>query len=249
MDFFGQLGIDWTLLAAQMVNFGLLLIILSKFLYRPILKRIEKDEKELEQIKIQKEFLEKEKSDFLTKKEQQLIEVKRLSEKILKEAEEIATEIKNTAKEQAEREKTFLLKQARQQIKSKAKAEAKNYAVKFKKEIISNICQNLDLNLTEEEKKIFQQSFFANLLKDIASLPDQFSQTSNLPLVLESALPVNKQQLQGLNDSLDKKLGKKVKVNRKQNKKLISGFRLQIDGILLSQNLFDTVKNAARKTK
>lgn len=34
-------GVNWKLLLVQVVNFGLLLIVLHKFLYRPILKMIE----------------------------------------------------------------------------------------------------------------------------------------------------------------------------------------------------------------
>ena len=64
MELLGNLGIDVSLLIAQMINFGLLLWLLTKFLYRPIVKRIEKDEKELKQARIQKKELEQQKNSF-----------------------------------------------------------------------------------------------------------------------------------------------------------------------------------------
>jgi len=43
MELLGKLGVDPRLLLAQIVNFGLLLLILNKFLYKPLIKKIEKD--------------------------------------------------------------------------------------------------------------------------------------------------------------------------------------------------------------
>lgn len=44
-ELFSKLGIDWRLLAAQVVNFGILLFLLQRFLYRPMLKML--DERKL----------------------------------------------------------------------------------------------------------------------------------------------------------------------------------------------------------
>ena len=69
-DLFSKLGIDWQLLAAQLVNFTILIAILYKLLYKPMLdmfqkrkstisrslkeaKKIEEDLKNLEQVKEQ----------------------------------------------------------------------------------------------------------------------------------------------------------------------------------------------------
>ena len=54
MEILGKLGIDIKLLIAQIINFGLLLWLLKKFLYAPIVRRIEKDERELNEAKIQR---------------------------------------------------------------------------------------------------------------------------------------------------------------------------------------------------
>jgi F-type H+-transporting ATPase subunit b len=40
-DLFAAFGIDWKLLLIQAVNFGVLLFILSKYLYRPLMKTID----------------------------------------------------------------------------------------------------------------------------------------------------------------------------------------------------------------
>ena len=63
MEFLQKLGIDWRLLIAQAVNFLILLFILYKFLYKPVLgmleRRRETIEKSLEDAKRIEEMLSK----------------------------------------------------------------------------------------------------------------------------------------------------------------------------------------------
>jgi F-type H+-transporting ATPase subunit b len=94
MEFLGNLGIDVKLLVAQIINFGLLLWLLTKFLYRPIIKRIEKDETELKQAQIQNKELGQQKNAFAEQKKKEIAEAKKQAREIIKEAENIAKEIK-----------------------------------------------------------------------------------------------------------------------------------------------------------
>ena len=48
MELIAKLGIDWKLLIAQIVNFFILLFILWKFVYRPVLDMLEKRSKTIE---------------------------------------------------------------------------------------------------------------------------------------------------------------------------------------------------------
>lgn len=117
MQFLGNLGIDVKLLIAQIINFGVLLWLFSKFLYKPIIERIEKDEAELTQAQMKKEELEQEKKAFEQQKASEIAEVKQRSQKIIKEAEEIAKEIKNRAREEAENEKQAIIKQIKARLR------------------------------------------------------------------------------------------------------------------------------------
>jgi len=45
---FTQLGINWKLLLAQGINFGLLLVVLAKFVYRPLLKLMKEQREKIE---------------------------------------------------------------------------------------------------------------------------------------------------------------------------------------------------------
>jgi len=129
MEFLGNLGIDVKLLIAQMINFGLLLWLLTKFLYKPIIRRIEKDEKELKQSRIQKKEIEQEKIAFFEQKNKEMAELKKRTRKIIKEAENIAKEIKKRAMEETEEEKQAVIKQIKSRlsdVESDIKYEKKN---------------------------------------------------------------------------------------------------------------------------
>ncbi len=48
MELFEKLGIDWRMLIAQMINFGILLFILHRYVYRPLIGMLEKREAMIE---------------------------------------------------------------------------------------------------------------------------------------------------------------------------------------------------------
>lgn len=48
MELIDKLGIDWKLLVAQIINFGILLFVLYRFAYKPILKMLQKRSQTIE---------------------------------------------------------------------------------------------------------------------------------------------------------------------------------------------------------
>lgn len=123
MEALTKLGIDFKILIAQMINFGILLAILIKLLYRPILnaletrsKRIEKSLKKAEEIDRQAVAAEEEYQKKLaaTKKEMQgLMETAKADAKttclsIVAASEEEAGRMKDSAHVQIEAERKAL---------------------------------------------------------------------------------------------------------------------------------------------
>lgn len=104
MELLEKLGIDWRLLIAQLVNFVILLAVLHKFAYKPLLKllqeRSEKIEKSLADAKRIEENL------AVSQKEQQ---------RIIGEAEREASRVRELAVERAEKQGEELLERTRHQ--------------------------------------------------------------------------------------------------------------------------------------
>ena len=46
-DLFGTLGIDWTLLLLQIISFAILVFILTKFVYPPIVAMLDRNDKKI----------------------------------------------------------------------------------------------------------------------------------------------------------------------------------------------------------
>jgi len=116
MEFLGKLGIDIKLLIAQIINFGILLWLLKKFLYQPIIKRIEKDENELKQAQSQKNQIQKQEDVFQKQQRKEMVTSKKRAKKIIEEAENIAQGIRESAQKEIEQEKELIIKQIKKNL-------------------------------------------------------------------------------------------------------------------------------------
>jgi len=96
-----SLGIDWKLFIAQLINFGVLLFILYKFAYKPVLKMLD-DRTD----RIEKGLADAEKSG------KKLKEIEEKEREVLVEAKKQAKDIIKKAEDQAEVNKVELLKTA-----------------------------------------------------------------------------------------------------------------------------------------
>jgi F-type H+-transporting ATPase subunit b len=117
IELFNRLGIDISLLIAQIINFGLLLIILRKFVYAPIVARIEKDEHELRKAQELSKILEEKQRVFEVTKKKEVSEAKQRAQDIIEEAESIAENIKTNATHDIEQEKRAVMSQIRSRLK------------------------------------------------------------------------------------------------------------------------------------
>ena len=106
MSFLSQLGIDWHHIVIQIINFSLLLFILKRFLYKPVLGVLAKRKKDVEdalalneQIKTEYTELEKYKSIELEKVEK---ETKRIMAEVMERATKTAQHIESDARTRSE---------------------------------------------------------------------------------------------------------------------------------------------------
>lgn len=118
MEILDQFGIQPLLLAAQAVNFIVLLLLLKKFLYKPILEVLDERKRRVEKslndaLEIEKNLLKTEEG-----REAALDKASEESKKIVDEATKSAQEIINEARLKAQQDIDLLLTQARSSIES-----------------------------------------------------------------------------------------------------------------------------------
>ncbi|MBT3865296.1 F0F1 ATP synthase subunit B [Candidatus Peregrinibacteria bacterium] len=147
MELIDKLGIDLQLLIAQVVNFFILLFILTKLVYKPILnlldkrkKMIEKNVEDTQRIEERLEKLEEEKT------------------KILSEASSKAMEVIEVAKKEAEEEKQQTLANAKKEISSLAE-RYRSQLQDEKAQMMNEIKGELAEIIIKSSEKIIKKEF------------------------------------------------------------------------------------------
>ena len=96
-----SLGIEWKELIAQAINFGLLVFILTKLLYKPVMKSIEEKEKAIQGAKDMSLDMEKKLQEGAEAQKKLLDKARAESEKIIKSTEASALVLKKNLLEEA----------------------------------------------------------------------------------------------------------------------------------------------------
>lgn len=141
MEVLAKLGIDWKLLLAQAVNFLVLLWVLRRFAYRPMLEFLEKRTRRIEAgLRDAK------------RAEEKLRNIEEQEKDVLKKAKQEASDIVRRARETARETSEKLLTESRAEatrMLEDARAKLEGEAARMKEEVKSEIA---DLVLLATEK-------------------------------------------------------------------------------------------------
>ena len=107
-----KLGIDTTLIVVQIINFGLLMLILKKVLYKPIIKALKEREEKLNNIEISKSKMDKTMAEFEDEKATLLKSVSAQKKGLEAEAKRQAQEERKQIIEKANSEAKEIIKKA-----------------------------------------------------------------------------------------------------------------------------------------
>lgn len=138
-DFIQKLGIDWKLLASQIFNFLLVVLILRKFAYGPILKMLKSRREKIEEglRKATEAETRLHEADDIAKGKIKEAEIEAVS--LLRETEARAKTLENKLTEDAHNKELQILKNAEasgENIKKEAVEAARQEAVQLVKEAI-----------------------------------------------------------------------------------------------------------------
>src|SRR3989344_5394575 len=166
MELLAKLGIDWKLLLAQVVNFGILLGVLTAFVYRPLLdlrdaprKRIPKAMENAGLIEGQKKEMEQIRITELQKIDQ---EAGAFLERAKEQAEKIKADILQVASKEAE----GLLAKGKQQLEGERARVMGEVQMILTKVILERTEKILEREFSPDDEKRLMHS----LAKDLPSL-------------------------------------------------------------------------------
>lgn len=165
MNILKDFGVNPVLLVAQIVNFLIILFLLKRFMYKPVLNILKKRENQI------KEGLEnaeegQRKLEVATQKEIQILHKAQTQvDKIISDAKQDAEEIKAKANDSARKEAERMLEQARQNIEQEIKAAEERLTVRIGEIAISLLEKSLTGIFGEKEQKLILKKAQSQLMK------------------------------------------------------------------------------------
>lgn len=106
-NFIGTLGLNWKLFIAQLINFGIVLFILWKWIFKPIAQALEARRLRIEESVRAAQNLEKRIKEFEQNKEKRFKEARREADEIMRKAmletEKVKQEIIDNARKEADK--------------------------------------------------------------------------------------------------------------------------------------------------
>ena len=168
LELFGKLGINGKLLIFQVVNFLILLFILKKFLYKPLVKFLDARQKKIADSLTKAENIDKEYQKIRDIEAQKLIEAEKKAVALIEDAKKSAKDQEKEILAAAGKKTEKLSEQARQEIAQEKlkmldelKKETTRYAVLAAEKILERTFNPKDeeklikeaLNLLEEHGK------------------------------------------------------------------------------------------------
>ncbi len=158
-----QFGINPWLLAAQIVNFFILLFILKKLLYKPILKMLEERKEHIAQSLKNAEKIERKLLEIEEEEEKRLIKAGMDAEKLIKEAKISALELIEEGKMKAQDVAESIVAEARGQLQVERE--------KLNQEVREHLAELIGLSLQKVTGKILdkkgQKDIISKTIKDL----------------------------------------------------------------------------------
>ncbi len=128
MELLSKLGINWKLLAAQLINFAILFYVLRRFAYQPIVKMLNERSQKIEKGLRDADESRKKLAEIMEKEKEVLKEARAEARVIVAKAEEQAKKSREEIAAEARRQAENILENAKKKIaeeKNKMMAEAK----------------------------------------------------------------------------------------------------------------------------
>ncbi|OGJ59435.1 ATP synthase F0 subunit B [Candidatus Peribacteria bacterium RIFCSPHIGHO2_01_FULL_55_13] len=162
-DLVHALGIQWSALMAQMVNFAILIFVLARFVYKPILKVIDERramvEKSVETAREIDQFKERVDQDRLVILRKADEEAGQMLEKAAQNAEALRTEIEKAAHAHAAQ----IMKKGMEQLDVERARVAKEMQSKLAHAIVLSAEKILRREFSKEDQESFEKELKENL--------------------------------------------------------------------------------------
>lgn len=166
MQLLTTLGIDWKMLVAQLINFAVLLIVLSYFVYKPILRVIDQRRDRVKKSMDDAKHIEERVKKMEAEAQDRRKEMDREAKAFLDQAKEQAEKAKQEIIGSAQKEVDQMLAKGREQLK-----EEKEKLLSGVEAVVTRVSVGLAEKILEREfKDTDQKRILDNVKKDLPTL-------------------------------------------------------------------------------
>jgi F-type H+-transporting ATPase subunit b len=232
--------IDYFTVIAQVINFLILVWLLKRFLYKPILKAIDEREKKIaskiNEAKAEKADAKKEQEEFIKKNEEFDKQKKELMDKAIAETKEQRQNLLEEARNDANKLSTKLEESA----KSALEKFNQEIALKTKQEVFvisrKALADIASVSLEEQAANIFIKRLEELKEDEKKKFIEAFTSDSN-PVLIRSAFTLSHKQETEIKTSIKEILGAKTHFQFSTVPELISGIELSANGYKLAWSI------------
>lgn len=147
-----KLGINPTLILFQVANFFVLMFLLKKFLYKPVLKMLDKRREAIEHAENLKHELDAQKKAIEMEREQVIAGAKEEANTLFTETQKQTEEIKRNAQEEARKQAEHITERAAKQASEQEEQLRHMLEEKAQKTAVSIAENVLRTTITEEQR-------------------------------------------------------------------------------------------------
>lgn len=240
------MDINWFTVIAQLVNFLILVWLLKRFLYKPILNAVNEREKKItDQLKDAKDKVavaQQEKDDFKKKNEDFEQQKKGLMDTVVTEAVKEKTKLIDAAKAEANALISKMEKQALEEQKNENKALAEKtqkHVFEISRKALESIAS---LSLEEQSANTFIKHLKASKEDEKQRFKDAFKSHANTTITVKSAFELPIKQQKEINDAVNYLLDATTKLKFETAPEIISGIELSTNGFKVGWNFSEYLR-------
>ena len=229
--------INWFTVIAQLVNFLVLVWLMKKYLYKPILNAIDEREKkiatELADAKSKMVEAKKEQDEFQKKNHVFDLHKKKMMDQATADAEEERQKLLDAAKKEATIAKQKMedaSKELQKSLNSQLTEKAQQQVLSIAKKALAELAST---NLEEQSVQVFISKIKSMTGKEKKQFSDAFHLSSSA-LSVKSAFELSEKEQKSIKAAIADLLGDDGKYEFKTDAKMISGLELATQGYKLS---------------
>ncbi|HHD92190.1 MAG TPA: ATP synthase F0 subunit B [Candidatus Portnoybacteria bacterium] len=148
-----HLGINWKIFIAQLINFFILLFILRKFVYQPILKILKQRQKKIEKTEKKAQALEEKMKNLNQFEKTKMAEIEKKSNEIIESAKKTAQEKQAEIIQQSKKEASQIIENTKKLTQEKQDKLIDELTPKINQLIVISLKKIIPKKISSDEDK------------------------------------------------------------------------------------------------